>query len=195
MKRLIALLSIFVLLLAGCAKQQYEISYNDDYTEIYYNGRTYVQIPNSDGKYNVDMEACEQLDSESYMLIAKTLYFGNDKDNPDFITENRAHTFFVREDLSIDNSTTLTAQKDGVPFSFTIDEVTTGEVVPYSIDEYGDYAELFKFTATVEPYSQVTMKISIMKRDGVYYLQDCWDSDYYLIPEEFLEQLTQAFQN
>lgn len=195
MKKLFVLLLVLSLLLCGCSSQQYEVSYDDDLGKIYYNGRTYVLYPDKCGKYKMDFDKCIELDEEHDIVFDETvLYYGDDKDNPNFITENRTKTLFVREDLCIDHSTTLIAQKDSKTISFTLEEATTDEVVVFSVDEKSDYAQVLEFEAVFEHLPQVSMNITISKRDDIYYLQDCWDSDYYVITEEFLEQLTQAFK-
>ena len=60
MKRIVAFLLalVFCVLLCSCASlsKLNTISYNDDVSEMYYNGYTYINYNNYNGKYRVDLE-------------------------------------------------------------------------------------------------------------------------------------------
>lgn len=189
MKKLFVFFLLISLLLCGCSSQQQKISYNDDYSELYYNGRTYIGYPWTSGKYRVDYDQCIELGRLSAGIFGRNTYYGDDAENPKFISEKRVGALFVREDLCIDHSTTLTIQQDDKIFSFAIEEAVTGSYVAFDIEQKADYAQVLNYEAQIEYMPQVSLNVLISKRDGVYYLQDCHNSDYYVITEEFLDQL------
>ena len=130
MKRIVALLLSIAICVLFCSctplSKPNTISYTDDYTEMYYNGYTYINYNNYDGKYRFDLEK----DTDNwveiatmpygffYILGAVTVYYGNDAEKPDFITNSRTEDFYVREDIVIDHSLSLSACDTDTPFLF-----------------------------------------------------------------------------
>ena len=199
MKKITAVLLSFLICVSLCACAALSplktISYNDDCTELYYNGRTYIDYQNTNGKYRIDFDDpnCVKIATMPYgyfyILGAVTIYYGNDAANPDFITDSRTQSFYVREDISFGRDTELSVCDADEAFSFTLSEVTTGETIGYSHDQSNLFSELCNFFVTLEPYSFVKQWISIYESDGKLYLQDVWDSDYYAITDEFKDDI------
>lgn len=205
MKRMIALLLSFAIciLLCSCAplSKLNTISYNDDASEMYYNGNTYINYNNYNGKYRVDLERDD--DSDNWVKIATmpysfftytflgavTEYYGNNAENPELITNTRSFDFYVRKDITIDHSLTLSVRDTDTPFRFNIADATTGNVITYDLDKRYDFKEVCNFFATFEDYPGVQLWITIRKYNGKLYLQDVEDSDYYEITEAFKEDL------
>lgn len=199
MKKIIALLLLAALcvVLCSCAplSRKHTISYNDDASEMYYNGRTYINYHNSNGKYDLDPQNNADLWENIatmpyfYLLGAVTEYYGNDGDNPDFITNTRSFDFYVREDISIDQSLLLSVCDTQDQFQFRITEVTTANVITYDFDKRYDFEEVCSFRVSFSDYPGVKLRISVCEYDGKLYLQDNWDSDYYEITDEFKNDL------
>lgn len=201
-KRIIALLLALTILVLFCSCTSLSaantISYNDDGTELYYNGRTYINYENYNGKYRIDLEKDTDKWAEIatmpygifYILGAVTVYYGNNTDNPEIITDSRANGFYVREDISIDHSYMLSVRDTATPFSFRISDVTTGNSIAYDTEKKDEFKSLCNFYATFEDYPGVQLWIEIHERNGAFYIQDAWDSDYYEITDGFREDLS-----
>ena len=201
MKRIVALMLSVTICVLFCSctplSKLNTISYNDDSTEMYYNGYTYVNYDNYNGKYRFDLEK----DTDNwveiatmpygffYILGAVTVYYGNDTEKPDFITNSRTIDFYVREDIAIDHSLALSVCDTEESFSFCISDVITENSIDYSIDKKYDYQEICNFFAVFEDYPSVKLWITIYELNGKLYLQDVHDSDYYEITDAFKEDL------
>lgn len=207
MKRLVALMLSFAIcvLFCSCAplSKLNTISYNDDATEMYYNGCTYINYNNYNGKYHFDLEN----DTDNWVKIATmpygffyiweavTVYYGNNAENPDFITNSRTFDFYVREDISIDHSLTLSVCDTEEPFHFRISDVITENVIAYNIDKEPNTQRICNFFAKFEDYPGVQLWIDIYEINGKLYLQEVWDSDYYEITDAFKEDLYRSSVN
>lgn len=203
MKRIVVLLlsiAIFVLF-CSCTplSKPNTISYNDDATKMYYNGNTYINYNNTNGKYRFDLE--NDTDNWAkiatmpygffYILGAVTVYYGNNEENPDFITNSRTEDFYVREDVVIDHSLSLSACDTDTPFLFSIANVTTENMIAYNYNKPFEFHEVCNFFAAFEDYPGVKLWITIYELNGKWYLQDVYDSDYYEITDSFKEDLYQ----
>lgn len=201
MKKMNALLLVFSFCISFCSctplSKLDTISYNDDFTEMYYNGYTYINYNNSGGKYCTNHEEdtdnwCEIARMPYgffYILGAVTVYYGNDNEKPDFITNSRTPEFYVREDITIDNNSTLSVNDTPDPFYFNLTDVTTGNVIAFDIDKMYEFNEVCNFFVTFEDYPGVQLWITISEYDGKLYLQDVFNSDYYEITNTFKEYL------
>ena len=199
MKRIIAIFLAISLCfaLSACAAlpSLTKITYSDDFTEMYYNGHTYINYNNYNGKYRVDMDNEEMVHIATvpygmfFVLGAVTKYYGNDAENPDFIANLRTIDFFVREDVIFDHSLMLSINDAEAPFLFSIADVTTGEVIANEFEDQFEFEELCNFYATFADYPSVRLWITISEYDGRLYLQDVFTSDYYAITNEFKEDL------
>ena len=201
MKRIVALLLSIAICVLFCSckplSKSNTISYNDDATKMYYNGNTYINYNNTNGKYRFDLEK----DTDNwveiatmpygffYILGAVTVYYGNDAEKPDFITNSRTEDFYVREDVVIDHSLSLSACDTDTPFLFSIANVTTENMITYNFDKRLEFNEVCNFLATFEDYPGVKLRITIYELNGKLYLQEVWDSDYYEITDAFKEDL------
>jgi len=194
MKRIIAILLSFSICVCLCSctplSPKDTITHNDDASEIYYNGRTYVLIRND--CYGIDIENMTKIATIPYgffyLLGAVTIFYGNNGENPDFITENRTDSFYLREDLTLDHTTQLSVSNLDSPYCFTIAEVTTDQALPYVYEE-GRHPILCNFIVTFEQYPQISMYLSIHEYDSKLYLQKGWGSDYYEITEDFKSEI------
>lgn len=199
MKKIFALLIFFVICISFCSCTPISpvntISYNDDATEMYYNGHTYINFNNYNGKYCFNLEDDNWINIATmpygyfYILDAVTVYYGNDAENPDFITNSRTIDFYVREDLSFDRNTELSLCDAESPYCFKISEITTGNVIEYVIDKEEQFTKICDFNVAFEQYPYVMLWIQIYEYDGKLYFQDVWDSDYYEITDEFKEDI------
>ena len=201
MKRIIALLLSLAICVLFCSctpiSNRNTISYNDNATEMYYNGNTYINYNNTNGKYRFDLEN----DTDNwvklatmpydffYILGAVTVYYGNDLENPEFITNSRTSDFYVREDVAIDHGLELSVCDIEEYFSFRISDVITENSIDYSFDKRLDYQEICNFFAAFEDYPGVKLWITICELNGKLYLQDVYNSDYYEITDAFKEDL------
>ena len=202
MKRIIALLLALTILILFCSctslSDANTISYNDDASELYYNGRTYINYENYNGKYRIDLEKDTDKWAEIatmpygifYILGAVTVYYGNNTENPEIITDSRVNGFYVREDISIDHSYMLSVCDTATPFSFRISDVTTGNSIAYDTVNKDEFKSICNFFATFEDYSGVRLWIEIREYNGAFYMQDAWNSDYYEITDGFREDLS-----
>ena len=201
MKRIVALMLSVTICVLFCSctplSKLNTISYNDDATEMYYNGYTYVNYDNYNGKYRFDIKN----DTDNwiqittmpygffYILGAVTVYYGNDAEKPDFITNSRTIDFYVREDVVIDHSLSQSVCDTDTPFLFSIADVTTENMIAYDFDKRFAFNEVCNFFATFEDYPGVKLWITIYELNGKLYLQDVYDSDYYEITDAFKEDL------
>ena len=204
MKKITALLLVLIMCVMFCScaplSKSGTISYNDDFTQLYYNGATYVSYKNTTGKYRFEPEQ----DAEYwvkiatmpygffYILGAVTEYYGNDVDNPDYITNDRSRSFYVREDLTIDHRSALSVCDTDAPFRFCLADVTTGNVIPFDMDKKVELHEICNFFAAFEDYPGVRLWITVYEQNGRFYLQDVHDSDFYEITDAFKDDLYQA---
>ena len=170
------------------------ITYNEDYSELYYNGHTYIEYVNTSGKYNTD----PQEDADYWVKIATmpyffplaiTEYYGNDLNDPDVITTVRAHRFYVRKDIVIDQHSMLSVCDAPEVFRFRISDVITENLVAFDLEAEKQCKEACNFQAAFEAYPGVTLDITISVLDGKFYLQDNFLSDYYEITEDFHQEL------
>lgn len=201
MKRIVALILSFAICVLFCSctslSKRNTISYNDDSTEMYYNGYTYINYDNHKGKYRFDLEN----DTDNWVKIATmpygfftilgavTVYYGNNTENPNFITNSRTIDFYVRKDVTIDHSLMLSVCDTDTPFLFSIADVTTENMITYNFDKRFEFNEVCNFFATFEDYPGVKLWITIYELNGKLYLQDVYDSDYYEITDAFKEDL------
>lgn len=201
MKKLLSILLTIIMIIALCSCSNNTIAYNSDNSKIYYNGYTFLNLHNYNGKYQIDLknEECIEIARVPYgfwyVLGAVTVVYGNNQEKPDYIANNRTTDLYLREDLCINHNTKLVLQHNGESFSFTIAEATTGEKVEYSLDEFQEYSTLLDFIVTIEQFPSISMHISIVKKDGIMFIQDCHDSDYYVITQDFFDSLNQAFNS
>lgn len=197
MKKITALLlaSIICILLSSCAplSNSKAISYSDDASEIYYNGRTYINYNNTNGKYRFDVEEdaehwCDIATKPYglfYVLGAATTYYGNNKENPAFITNGRIIDFYVREDITLDYGSELSICDTHDTYDFKISDVITGNSIAYSIDQEKNFTSICDFFVAFKQYPYVKLWIEIHEYEGKLYLQDVWDSDYYEVTDDF----------
>lgn len=201
MKKLAALLLSFVICLSFCSctplSNSNAISYNDDASKIYYNGRTYINYDNTNGKYRFDIEE----DSEYwvdiaikpygvfYVLGAVTKYYGNDIENPDFITNSRTVDFYVREDITFDRDTELSICDTQSPYHFKISDVITGDSIEYNVEQEDKFARVCNFFAAFKEYPYIKLWIEIYEYNDKLYLQDVWNSDYYEMTDQFKQDI------
>jgi len=197
LKKLMALLLSFVicLLLSSCTplSNSNAISYNNDASEMYYNGHTYIDYNNTNGKYRFDVKQNTECWVEIatkpygifYVLDAVTTYYGNDKENPAFITNSRTIDFYVREDLTLDYDSELSACDTQEPYDFKISDVITGNPIAYGIDQKKNFTSICNFFVAFKEFPCVKLWIEIYEYEGKLYLQDVWDSDYYEITDAF----------
>lgn len=191
----IILAAAILAVLSGCVKisPSDTIRYTVD-ENLHYNGRVYV---NSGSKYyaDTDSEDCVKIAVRPYgffyLLGAVTVFYGNDAENPEYISPSRGHDLYVREDLKIDFDSLLTIQDTEEIHSFRISDIITGEKLDF--DSYNRSANSFEkvcdFNAWIEPDNFAYMWIFILKKDGSYYLQDSDESDLYLLKDGFETEL------
>ena len=171
------------------------ITYNEDYSEIYYNNNTYINYENYSGRYCVDDDYEDRVKIDTipygifFLLGALTEFYGNDIENPDFITNSRTTDLYVRQDITFNNDSTLFVCDINEPYSFTITDITSGEIIPFSMDDRHEYKTICEFKVYIDPYPYLIKWISICERDGQLYLQDVWDSDYYPLNDDFIDDL------
>ena len=195
MKRLIFVFLVLVIMLFSSACSESPVTFNADYSELYYHGYTY----RCDEHYTVDIKdkACIWI-TDITGLIGTNSYYGNDVEKPDYLWEKFRGEFWLREDLCIDRDTPLTLWRcwhdhkylDLQGNEFTIAEVTTGEVVRLTLDNDEDFDLLYDFDVKVTPYSAVYQNILIHEKDGVFYMQESFKSDYYVITQEFYDEIS-----
>ncbi len=184
MKKMLASLLALVLCLSCCSCGKHPadtIDYNDDMTEMYYNGHTY--IPYGD-KFTVDVSDWPVVCVWS-PLAYKTVFYGNDAEHPELIYRSRSGTLSMREDVCLNNDTPLSVWDLGTPYTFTVSQITTGESIEYEYDFY----EVCNFYVSIEEYPYVRLWLTVSKYEGNYYIQDSWDADYYRLTDEFVEDL------
>ena len=200
MKKTLALLLtfIFCIFICSCApvSPANTIKYNDGASKIYYNGHTYINTNNTNGKYifnNHEDEYWVEIATMPYgifyILDAVTAYYGNHKEKPDFITNSRTIDFYVREDLTFNHNTELFICDEKTSYNFKISEVTTGNVIEYRAEKEESFIKTCNFVVSFEKYPFIQQRIAIYKYGDKFYLQDVWDSDYYEITKEFEEDI------
>lgn len=199
MKKTIALFVLLCLCISLCSctpvSPSDTITYSDDGKEMYYNGRTYITYPNGNRKYMFSYQDGNWTEIATmpygffYILRAVTVYYGDDAENPDVIFESRTHEMYVREGISFDENTELAVKDMEKPFSFRISEVTTGNVIKFSLDIKKQFDELAEIYVTLGSYDYIEKRIYILRLGDDLYLQDVWKSDYYEITDEFEEEL------
>ena len=200
MKKIIPfLILVLVVILCSCSSTTTKISYNDDKTELYYNGYTYIEQGDF---FNLDQENEECVRIEKYPGIwvgGTGHYYGNDKECPDYIFQENC--LWLRADLTVDKDICLSVWKsqgsnehlnlqENETFSFSVSEVTTGEVVQETLENEEEFDLLHSFTAKIEPNSAVYIFVNIYERDGVHYLGESSSDDYYVITEEFYDDIS-----
>lgn len=191
----IILVAAILAVLSGCQKipSADTVRFTAD-GNLHYNGRAYV---NSGSKYyaDTDSEDCVKIAVRPYgffyLLGAVTVFYGNDAENPEYISPSRGHDLYVREDLKIDFDSLLTIQDTEEVYNFRISDIITGESL--DLESYdrcaNSFEEVCDFNAWIEPDNFAYMWIFILKKDGNYYLQDSDESDLYLIKDGFETEL------
>lgn len=199
MKKIILfLILVSAVILCGCSPTK--ISHNENKTELYYNGHTYIE--QEDCAYYLDRENKECVTIEKYRGIwigGTGNYYGNDKECPDYIFQEGC--LWLRADLTIDKDICYTVWKaqsankhlnlqENETFSFSVSEITTGEVVQKTSENEEEFDLLYSFTAKTEPYSAVYVFLYIYERDGEHYLCESSSDDCYVITEEFYDNIS-----
>ncbi|MGN0492816.1 MAG: hypothetical protein ACI4F7_04135 [Acutalibacteraceae bacterium] len=191
----IILAAAILAVLSGCRKLSPSdtIMYTAD-GNLHYNGRAYV---NSGSKYyaDTDSEDCVKIAVRPYgffyLLGAVTVYYGNDAENPEYISPSRGHDLYVREDFKIDFDSLLTIQDTEEVYSFRISDIVTAESL--DLESYdrsaNSFEEVCDFDAWIEPDNFAYMWITVLEKDGSYYLQDSNLSDLYLLKDGFETEL------
>lgn len=193
MKRIIALLLTVLLCLSLCACGK--VSYNDDSSSLYYNGRTYINYNNHNCKYRTNVEniGWKKIAWQPYgfffILGAVTEFYGNDVNNPDFIANSRTVDLYVREDITLDHNTRLCVSDCSEPYSFVFSEVTTGKVIAFDLEQKDAYTEICNFFVTLEEYPLIEQWFTVWQIGDNIYIQDNWDSDFYEITDGFMEDI------
>ena len=198
MKKITVMSLVFVMIISLCACSENPITWNEDGSEIYYNGYTYYETDH----YYVDTENAECSRITLVMSVfGGYSYYGNDLEKPDYIYSKKTSVFYLRSDVHIDRDTKLILVAGGgsnrelnlqenETFSFTFSEVTTGETVDYIFDTSEDFALRYKFKVNVPPYSAVYQYMRITENNGVFYLQEGYDADYNVITQEFYDEIS-----
>ena len=203
MKRIAAILLVLSFCFALCACSETfnpgEISTNFNSSKLTYNGRTYISYrhyPFEKNKYLVNWKSEDRVEIARipsgiyYILGAVTIYSGNETENPDYIIcSSGAYNLYVREAITLDNSSMLSVSVADEPFYFSIADVTTGNVIAEELEERYDFEELCNFYASCVDGPDLRLSITIYELDGKLYLQDAFDSDYFEITEAFKEEL------
>lgn len=191
----ITLVIVILAVLSGCVKisPADTIRYTAD-GNLHYNGSAYV---NTSGKYlaDTDSEDCVKIAVRPFgilfLLGAVSVYYGNDAENPEYIYSSRGQGFYVREDLKIDLDSLLTIQDTEEVYSFRISDIITDEKLDF--DSYdrsaNSFEEICDFNAWIEPDNFAYLWITVLKKDGNYYLQDSHESDLYLLKDGFETEL------
>ena len=198
MKKIIPfLILVLVVILCSCSSTPTKVSYDNDKLELYYNGYTYIE----QGEFyllNREDKECVKIDTAPGIWVGGMGggFYGNNKECPDYVY----HSFclWLREDLCIDRDTPLALWRcwhdddylELSDYEFTISEVTTGDVVRRTLDNDEDFDLLYDFDVKVTPYSAVYQNIMILEKDGVFYMQESDDSDYYVITQEFYDEIS-----
>lgn len=165
---------------------------------IIYKEMRYVEAPNYNGKIkmiNHESESCIKIATlpRSYILAAVEVFYADSYDNPTIIYLIRNGQLWVKEGMDIDEMIMNNNAVISDSFSFRINDVTTGEVLPHRGAGNREYEyDLHTFsTIPLENYPMFTYYVIISSVDGELYLQYVFDSDYYKITDEFANALYQ----
>lgn len=210
MKRALVLLlvTLCLLTLTACEK----LSSNDTVTfpvegMLVYNDNIYIQYSNTNGKFDADIEGQDSVKIATrpfgffYILGAVTEYYANDSENPEYIFAPRGYCFYVRNDLTIDHNSLLTVYNNEESYSFKINDVILEEKIEFEVydnnrlNSNSPFEEVRVLEAWIEPDKFAFLNINIIKQADKYYLQDSWDSDLYLLKEEFTNQIIDIFND
>ncbi len=163
---------------------------------IIYNEMRYVEAPNYNGKIKMidhESESCIKIATlpRSYILAAVEVFYADSYDNPTIIYLIRNGQLWVKEGMDIDEIIMNNNAVISDSFSFRINDVITGEILPYRETRDKAY-DLYTFRSIhLEDYPMFTYYVRIASIDGELYLQYVWDSDYYKITDEFENVLYQ----
>lgn len=174
------------------------IDYNDDLSELHYNGRTYRNMGDGysyDSIFLKDSVYWKEIAKEPYgwgaILGAVTTYYGDEVENPEYIIPSRGEMLYVREDLTLGIDTELKACGVEETYIFRISEVMTGEIVEFEVGEK-QLRRVYDFYGEVVDFPGIRFWMKISEFEGNWYLQYMWDSDYYRIPETFVEKVARG---
>ncbi len=165
---------------------------------IIYNEMRYVEAPNYNGKIKIldyNSDNCVKIATlpRSYILAAVEVFYADSYDNPTIIYLIRNGQLWVKEGMDIDEMIMNNNAVISDSFSFRINDVTTGEVLPRRETGNRDSEyDLYTFRMIpLEDYPMFTYYVRISSVDGELYLQYVFDSDYYKITDEFANVLYQ----
>lgn len=196
----IILTIVVVMFLSGCEKlsPSNTIRYNGD-GKLCYNGKIYVECDDMvSWKFHFDSDSVDCVEIAVrpgllYVFGQVHKYYGNDLENPEYICILNPYKFYVREDLKIDFDSMLTIQDTEETYSFRISDIITDKKIDF--ESYGPeitdngFKEICDFNAWIEPDNFAYLWITVLEKDGSYYLQDAWDSDLYLLKDGFETEL------
>lgn len=163
---------------------------------IIYNEMRYVEARNNNGKIqmiNHESESCIKIATlpRSYILAAVDVFYADSYDNPTIIYLIRSGQLWVKEGMDIDEIIMNNNAVISDSFSFRINDVITGEIIPYR-EKWDKAYDLYNSRSIhLEDYPMFTYNVIIAFIDGELYLQYVWDSDYYKITDEFANTLYQ----
>ena len=207
MKKRICLFLCLVLCicLAGCASknpvyQAHSFEFNTDGDVLYYNDHTYIANPNGElfEFFYIILDdnwvkvAALPWDPMTYSLYpVTTTYYGDDIDNPIVICCSRTNSIWVREDITLDHNSMLSACNTKEAVTFRIPDITTENSLPYSADTEDRRTHYLVMEAAFVDCPLVTAAICFSMIDGTVYLQtDTW-GDYLEVTDEFVAILEQ----
>ena len=124
-----------------------------------------------------------------YSLGAVTKYYGNNLENPTFITNSRTIDIYVREDITLDFDSELSVCDTQEPYEFKISDVITSNSIAYRVEEEDKFTSICNFYVAFKQYPYIKLWIEIHEYEDKLYLQDVFDSDYYEITDSFEEDI------
>ena len=197
MKKIIILLLTFVICITlfACAffLKKDTIQYSNNGSRLYYNGYTFNNCNNTNGRYIFDKSDKDWIKIATepygifYLIGSTTVYYGNNQNNPDFIINSRTSDIYVNDSITLDFDTELKICKTNEKFS--ISKITTDNVLKYRSDRENQFTPICNFEVNFSKYPFIKKIINVLKYNDKYYMQDVWNSDYYEITTDFLNDI------
>ena len=203
MKKRVAIFLVFCFVCAslwGCSNVSAfgAVTFNDDQSQLYYQDHTY-------NRYDGDLNFGGFEPDDTWLYIGSSItypgkiiflpglaeYYGDAENNPAVIRRDGKSDLYVREDIRLDYSSTLRFPDGEKTFLYSFQEITTGNIIPYSTEMEQTRKYFYDMIVEFEEYPMLRIQLVFGTiNDGVY-LQTQYGSDFYEVTEEFAAILQQ----
>lgn len=179
----VILLLVFMLALVSCTGAK--VKHSQDSKILYLDGEEYNLFEDWNFPYcDVTDGNWVEVASLPYLLIGKTVYYGNGE-SPEVIITGRTPQLYVKKGIELNKGSKLFVCDTEDKITFRLNEITTDSKIKYQANN-SDFIKVCDFMCAFEDYEFIQQYVSIYKNGDTHYLAISGELiSFYEITEEF----------